>query len=193
MAEERDRGETCGLSWRSRNKRIFVAGEVAAESDTSSPISPFPEPFGSSPFVHFADTRLTDFLPVLFAASWNFMKLLHEGEGANIQPVHPTARAHKGSAERNLTGGPSFWWAEGKEILQMQGKLDQKHRQIFIKLFNEKQNESKFSAPNLTYAFMPLESASEQEGEGSDPVPKFVEVVHRMYGELRGNSDYTKS
>ncbi|GER42928.1 chromatin remodeling 31 [Striga asiatica] len=36
-----------------------------------------------------------------------------------------------------------FRWAEGKEILQMQGKLDQKHRQVLINLFNDEQNESK--------------------------------------------------
>ncbi|KAL8495726.1 hypothetical protein ACS0TY_019736 [Phlomoides rotata] len=37
----------------------------------------------------------------------------------------------------------SFKWADGKEILQMEGKLDQKHRQVLINAFNDPKNESK--------------------------------------------------
>ncbi|KAI3444836.1 hypothetical protein Pfo_001501 [Paulownia fortunei] len=36
-----------------------------------------------------------------------------------------------------------FKWVDGKQILQMQGKLDQKQRQILINIFNDPQSESK--------------------------------------------------
>ncbi|KAK6119320.1 hypothetical protein DH2020_046939 [Rehmannia glutinosa] len=36
-----------------------------------------------------------------------------------------------------------FNWVDGKQILQMQGKLDQKQRQILINVFNDPQSESK--------------------------------------------------